>query len=175
MHSAFQYLYNFSEVEKHASVQAANAKKEALEQAEAARIAEKRRAAEEREAQLLKTAQEAIEKAENERLEVLRAEEARAEAARAEATRLEAQQAEAARAEAERQEADQPELACVVSGPATISDPRLSVMEKTLEAIQEEQKAIRQTLAHQEASNANMQSMLAQILAKLSGPSTSGP
>src|ERR1044072_4223974 len=103
------------------------------------------------------------------RLEVLRAEEARAEAARAEA-----EKAEAVRAEAERQEAEQAEMACVVSGPAPISDPRLTGVEKTLEAVQEEQKAISQTLAQQEASNANMQSMLAQILAKLSRPSTSG-
>src|ERR1044072_2909050 len=175
MHSAFQYLYNFSEVEKYASVKVAHARKEAWEQAEAARIAEKRRAAEEREAQLLKSAQEAIEKAELEKLEVLRVAEARAEAARAEAARLEAEKAEAARAEAERQEAEQAEMACVVSGPAPISDPRLSVVEKTLEAVQDEKKAIRQPLAQQEASNANMQSMLAQIMAKLSGPSTSGP
>src|ERR1044072_6681223 len=117
MHSALQYLHNLSEVEKHASVQAAKDRKEAWEQAEAARLFEKIRAVEEREAQLLRIAQEAIERAEMQRLEVLRAEEARAEeakaeAARAEATRLEAERLEAAREEVVSQEADQPELAC---------------------------------------------------------------
>ena len=181
MLSCFEYLHNFSELEKVASIKAAHERKEAWEQAEAARIAEKRRAAEEREAMLIISSQEAIERAELQRLEALRAEEARvqaekeeearAEAARAEAAKLEAEQAEAARAEAERQEA----MACVVSGSASSSDPRLTSVDKTLEKVQEEQEVIKQKLTQQEVSNANMQNMLAQILAKLSGPSTSQP
>jgi hypothetical protein len=43
-------------------------------------------------------------------------------------------------------------------------------VEKALEKVQEEQEAIKQKLDKQETSSANMQSLLAQILAKLSGP-----
>ena len=90
MHSGFEYLHNFSELEKVASIKAAHERKEAWEQAEAARIAEKRRAAEEREAQLMISVQETIEKAEMKRLEALRAEEARVQEEKEEEARAEA-------------------------------------------------------------------------------------
>ena len=105
---------------------------------------------------------------------MVHAEEAR-EAERADAERLEAEWLEAARAEAARQEAAQSERAVVVSEPLPVSDPRLSSVEKTLEEVQQEQRATREALAKQEASNANMQNMLLQILAKISGPSSSQP
>src|ERR1044072_3719529 len=115
--------------------------------------------------------------AEAERLECLRAEaelvraaQAREEAERAEAERLEAEWLEARRAEAARSE-----RVIVVSEPAPVSDSRISSVEKALEKVQEEQAVIKQKLDQQEASNANMQNMLLQILAKLSGPSSSQP
>ena len=79
---------------------------------------------------------------------------------------------EAARAEAARQEA---ERILVVSEPASSSDSRITSVEKALEKVQEEQAVIKQKLDQQEASNVTMKDMLAQILAKISGPSSSQP
>ena len=46
-------------------------------------------------------------------------------------------------------------------------------MEKVLEKVQEEQAVTKQKLDQHDASNATMKDMLAQILAKLSGSSSS--
>ena len=74
---------------------------------------------------------------------------------------------EAARAEAARQEA---ERVIVVSEPASSSDSRITSVEKALEKVQEEQAVIKQKLEQQDASHSTMKDMLAQILAKISGP-----
>jgi hypothetical protein len=100
MQSTFQYMHQFSESDKLASIQAAAARREVHEHSVADRLAKQRRIAAEMEAL-----------AEAERLEFMRAEaelvqvaEEREEEERAEAESLEAEWLEARRAEAARQE-----------------------------------------------------------------------
>jgi hypothetical protein len=175
-------------------------KEEAVHRAEKeARLAAKQRAVDEREALLIISTQEAMEQAVLQREEALRAEAARVvylrvqaelmqvvaereEAKRAEAERLEAERLEAERIEAERLEAERAEAArqeaarvAVSSEPASSSDSRITSVEKALERVQEEQAIIRQKMDTHEADSATMKGMLSQILAKLSGSSSSEP